>query len=309
MTITEHKTSFAGYPLTEWNDGPLSLSIKAYRLSVDFDDGEPWGEKFSRLVHSPHAEQIEVLVVGAWWNEDFRAQTATLVEALVLYHETLPHLRGLFLADVTFEESEISWINQTDLSPIFLAYPRLEHFGARGTDGLQFGHLQHEALQSFALESGGTPTPIIQQLVGAQLPALVDFELWTGSSGYGWNGTLDNLMPFIRGETFPNLTRLGICNCEIADEVAQALVASPLYDQLQHVDLSRGTLGDDGAKALLSHPATKRLKSLNVRHHFCSPPIEAQLYGLMGDGVKVMIDTAQDARDWDEDGRYVAVGE
>jgi len=35
----------------------------------------------------------------------------------------------------------------------------------------------------------------------------------------------------------------------------------------------------------------------------------AQAAVAVGDGVKVMIDTAQDSRDWDEDGRYVAVGE
>lgn len=309
MTITEHKRSFAGYALTEWNDEPPSPPTKAYRLSVDFDGDELWTEKFVRLVKSPYADQIEGLVAGAWWNEDFQAQTARIVESLVLHHQKLPLLRALFLADVTFEESEISWINQTDLSPIFLAYPHLEHFGARGTDGLQFGRLQHDHLRSFALEAGGTPTAIIHQLAAAALPALVDFELWTGDSGYGWSGTLDDLQPFIRGEVFPGLTRLGICNCEITDEVAQALIESPLYDQLQDLDLSRGTLSDEGAKALLSHPATKRLKSLDVRHHFCTPPIEAQLYGLMGDGVKVMIDTAQNDRDWRDDGRYVAVGE
>lgn len=309
MAITEHKTSFAGYALTEWNDDHAAAPVKAYRVSVVFDDGEPWTEKFARLVNGPHADQIEALVAGAWWNEDFQAQTGRIVESLVMHHEKLPHLKAFFLADVTFEESEISWINQTDLSPIFLAYPRLEHFGTRGTDGLQFGRLQHQHLRSLALESGGTPTPIIHQLAAADLPALVDFELWTGDSSYGWTGTLTDLLPFIRGEVFPHLTRLGICNCEIADEVAQALAESPLYDQLEHLDLSRGTLSDEGAKALLSHPATKRLKSLDVRHHFCSPPIEAQLYGLMGDGVKVLIDTAQNERDWDDEGRYVAVGE
>lgn len=309
MAITEHKTSFAGYALTEWNDDRQTEPQKAYRVSVDFDDGEPWTEKFARLVESPHANQIECLVAGAWWNEDFQAQTGRIVESLVLHHEKLPHLKALFIADVTFEESEISWIQQTDLSPIFLAYPRLEHFGTRGTDGLQFGRLQHNNLRSFALESGGTPTPIIRQLASADLPALADFELWTGDSSYGWTGTLEDLQPFIRGEVFPYLKRLAICNCEITDEVAKALTESPLYDQLEHLDLSRGTLSDEGAKHLLLHPATKRLKSLDVRHHFCTPTLEAHLYGLMGDGVKVFIDTAQNERDWDDDGRYVSVGE
>src|SRR5215207_1921426 len=115
MAITEHKTSFAGYSLTQWNEGPLSPLVKGYRLAVDFDEGESWLEKFSRFVSTPGIEQVEALVVGAWWNEDFQAQTASIVEALILHHQTLSHLRALFIADLTYEESEISWINQTDL--------------------------------------------------------------------------------------------------------------------------------------------------------------------------------------------------
>ena len=65
MAITEHKTSFAGYTLTEWNDDLLASPEKAYRVSVDFDDGEPWTEKFTRLIDSPNAQQIEALVVGS----------------------------------------------------------------------------------------------------------------------------------------------------------------------------------------------------------------------------------------------------
>ena len=39
--------------------------------------------------------------------------------------DRLPALEALFLGDITFEQQEISWIQQSDISPLFLAFPRL----------------------------------------------------------------------------------------------------------------------------------------------------------------------------------------
>ena len=58
------------------------------------------------------------------------------MEALINARGRLTGLRGLFLGDIPYEDCEISWINQTDLTPLFAAFPRLEHFRSRGGEGL-----------------------------------------------------------------------------------------------------------------------------------------------------------------------------
>lgn len=312
MAISEHKTAYAHYTVEQWNDGPIANpAVTAYRIATDYDTRETWADLFGRFAEKPNAHDVEAVIVGATWGRRDTLGLEEVVETLVLYHGLLPNLRALFIGDITYDENEISWINQADLSPLFLAYPRLEHFGSRGSNGLRFGRLQHDHLRSFQLESGGTAAFIVNDLAKAHLPALTDFELWTGDIRYGWTGTLDDLRPFIMGDAFPHLTRLAICNCELADAVAELLVTSPLYPRLHEVDLSRGTLTNRGAQALLDSPITAGLKRLTIRHHFVSQEMVDALEGLSAKGLFVDMDAPQKPYDWtDEDeGRYVAVGE
>lgn len=305
----QHKSSFASYTVDQWNDGDLvGMSTSAYRLGLDHGDEETWPEMLARFVALKQVNQVEALVVGAWWPDEY-IDTSTVVEALVMVHQRLPNLRALFIGDVTYEECEISWIQQSDMSPLFMAYPHLQHFGVRGADQLNLGRIHHDHLRSFLVESGGMRAELVRQIADMRAPQLTDLELWTGSRFYGWDGTLDDLRPIIMGETFPNLKRLAIRNSELANDVAMTLVTSPLYERLDELDLSLGTLDDEGAQALVDHPATKRLKRLSLEHHFCSEEMIAKLEALGEHGVDVEIDEGEDEREWDEDGRYVAVGE
>ena len=81
--------------------------------------------------------------------------------------------------------------------------------------------------------------------------------------------------------------------------VAQA----PVVEKIRVLDLSMGTLGDEGAAALLASPAVARLEKLDIHHHYCSPEMVERLKGL---GIAV---DAGDPQDESEYGRYVAVGE
>jgi hypothetical protein len=93
-------------------------------------------------------------------------------------------------------------------------------------------------------------------------------ELWTGSDEYGSNSTIEDVMPIISGDKFPNLRYLGIKNCEYTDEVAFVLANSPLLDQLIELDLSMGTLTNDGLFALLQSPTINELDKLNICDNF-----------------------------------------
>src|SRR5687768_9376114 len=191
----EHRTFFAGYNVEQWNEGPLKETPKtAYCLALDHGDAESWPEKLARFVALEQVDHVEALVVGAWWSDDY-IDTSSVMEALVIHHQRLPNLQALFIGDVTYEECEISWIQQTDLSPLFMAYPRLQHFGVRGANDLNFGRVRHKTLKSFVLESGGTSGELVRQIATMDTPRLRDFELWTGSRFYGWDGTIGDLRP------------------------------------------------------------------------------------------------------------------
>src|SRR5260370_17287755 len=86
-------------------------------------------------------------------------EAEAVVEALAAAREKLPKLRVLFMGDIIREENEVSWIEQTDVSPLLEAYPELEYFGVRGGNGLHLGDIRHEHLRSLVIETCGPPPP------------------------------------------------------------------------------------------------------------------------------------------------------
>ncbi len=123
-----------------------------------------------------------------------------------------------------------------------------------------------------------------------------------GSSGYGWDGDLEDVKALIEAKQFPKLRALPV-RFRDADEIAQAVAQSTLLDRIESLDLSQGTIGDIGAEALLGSPKIKQLRHLNLTHHYISDVNQAKLLELP---LEVLLDDAQDG---DPDDRYVAVGE
>jgi hypothetical protein len=312
VTISAHLTTFAGQPVQDWQPdaGPIDPAIFC-RVSLGYDEaesGQQWSDRFAELLDHPGAEALEGIVVGAWGEMfDDQEEAARVVEALVTARDRLPRLRAIFLGDITYEECEISWIQNTDVSPIFDAYPALEHFAVRGANGLRLGALRHQHLRSLAVQSGGLDAAITHEVTAAELPALEHLELWLGTSDYGGTTTLEDLAPLLRGARFPKLIYLGLRDSEIADAIAGAIATAPVLDHLRTLDLSLGTLGDQGAEALLASPAVVRLAQLDIHHHYCSTEMVERLQSL---GIEV---DASEQEEEDEDAgeryRYVSVSE
>ncbi len=341
MSIYEHMTEFAGQPVVDWQPetGQAITSGTAYRLTVSWEeaqDGQRWTDKLAAFLSSlglrrppappaatksdpswtgklssflddPAAGHVTGLVVGAWIDAGMQGDSQSVVEALVAAREKLPALKALFLGDIISEECEISWIHQSDVSPLFAAYPELEHFGLRGSDNLSLGRLRHSRLKSLILQSGGLPATVAREVAAAELPELEYLELWLGEEQYGGNSTVADLAPLLSGSRFPKLRYLGLRDAERADEIAAAVAAAPLLERIRVLDLSMGTLGDQGAMSLLASPAVARLEKLDIHHHFCSDEMVEKLKGL---GIEVDARERQEPEDYgDENGRYVAVGE
>src|SRR5690606_31857920 len=231
---------------------------------------------------APNVDQVTALLTGSYSNEmyDGEEDLSRVAEAVIAAGDRLSSLTGLFIGDIIFEECEVSWLHNGDLSPVWQAFPRLRTFGTRGCNGLSLGKIVHDQLQSLIIEGGGLPDNILHELAQSQLPELEHLELYLGDSGYGWSGTIDDVRPLLSGELFPRLKYLGLRDSEIADEIAALVCESPLLERLEVLDLSLGTLSDVGGKALLGCPAVRNLKRLDLEHNYLSDEVRAQLQQL-----------------------------
>jgi hypothetical protein len=303
MTIGENLTEFAGLPVQDFAEGAEVTADHAWRVRVDFEPDEPWLDVFEQFVGAKGAAGVRAFIVGNWGEVSTGTDSAEIVEALVAARERLPSLSALFVGDLVMEESEISWIHQSDMAPILSAYPALTHFQVRGGTGLSLGTLRHRELRRLVVESGGLDASVVRQVASADLPRLEHLELWLGDSGYGANWTLADLGPLLSGERLPSLKTLALRDSEQADEVAKAVATSPLLKRIEVLDLSLGVLGDEGAEALLASPAVKSLKRLDLHHHFLTAPTMRKLQAL---GIPVDVSEGESP---DGEYRYVAVSE
>jgi hypothetical protein len=310
MPISDHVTSFANRNVETFNPevGISDPVGTAYVLRVEWDEiNVDITKNLELLLQDPQANQLEALVIGPW-HQEMDHTSSLVVNALVVAKEQLTSLKAVFLGEITYDECEISWIMQTDISPILAAYPRLEVLQVRGGNGLEFNSLHHEHLKTLIVQTGGLSRNTIAQICSGNLPALEHLELWLGSEEYGGDSSIDDLRPILSGNLFPKLTYLGLCNSKYSDDIAQAIVQAPIIDRIKVLDLSLGTLGDEGAEALLNSPAVNQLGTLNVAENFLSDEMLERLKQL---NIAVIADEQKEEEDEEEDEyrRYCSVSE
>lgn len=287
----------------------------AWRLEYPPEDGG-FPALWRHFLGTVDTRRVRALLIGPWWHEDY----VSLGPALRLIASDaglLPELRGLFLADVTGEECEVSWIQLCDITPVFEAFPLLEELVVRGggdsmsdDEELRLNPVNHRALKSLRFESGGLPGHVVRALGASDLPALERLELWLGTQGYGGDTTVEDIRPLLSGAALPSLRHLGLCNSEIQDEIAAAVASAPVVARLESLALSMGTLGDTGARALLDGQPLTHLVSLDLHHHYLTEPLMSRFRDLCaGADVHVDLDEADDSDPEDDEFRYVVVSE
>jgi hypothetical protein len=314
MTINSNLESFAGRQVVDFAPDNAAVgdpAAVAWRLRLESygDDRRSFDELFDQFLETVAADRVEALVVGTWAAEMYDVTAEVVVRRLSADAARLPGLRSLFLGDITFEEFEISWIRQTDVTPLLLAFPGLERLRVRGADGLALRPVRHDQLVELALEAGGLPAEVARAVGGCDLPRLEHLELWLGTPQYGGDVGVGDLIEILAGARLPHLRYLGLRNAEIADQLAAALATAPVVAQLEVLDLSMGVLTDQGATALLTGQPLTHLRRLDLHHHYLSDELAGRLrQQLTPAGVEVDLSEQEDAGEDDED-RYVAVGE
>jgi len=301
-------TTFIGKRITDFES---VKSIKkgdkhVYRIRIGWDDGpETFLKRLQEFLDSDASPVATGFVIGNWSPDP--QSVDGVIKALVKGKDRLPELIALFVGDIGQEECEISWIEQSDMSPLLAAFPKLELLRVRGGQGLKFSKPEHKTLRALGIEAGGLSPSVVRQLCKAKFPELEHLELWLGTSDYGGDCEVNDLQPILKGKLFPKLKYLGLRNSEIADNIAGVIINSPIVKQIDTLDLSLGTLTDEGGNALLELPQDGNLKRLDLHHHYMSSAMTKKLNKLP---FTVNTKDTQEPDDWgDGEMRFVAVGE
>lgn len=307
MGIHEHAEVFQGKQAVNYDKsiGIIDPIDTAYRIRFDYEATENALALLEHFLADPNAAKVTSLIIGIWSYESESNQP--LIELLASHSHKLPSLSALFLGDIVEEESQISWIVQSNLSAMLQAYPQLEYLQIKGSDGLSFGEMKLDRLKTLIIETGGLGLNVAKEIFQAHLPALEHLELWLGTPNYGGDITPADLAPLLEGALFPQLNYLGLRDSEIADQIAVAAANAPILQRLKTLDLSLGNMGDIGATALLNSSLVQCLEKLDLHHHYISEELANNLTNL---GVLVDVSDRQEADVYDsEEYRYIAVSE
>ncbi|GAA2855456.1 STM4015 family protein [Streptosporangium fragile] len=305
-----HRGDYAGLPITGLRPpgAPMPAAGEAaWRVSADvYDAKETFEEHFARFVETVDTTGVRALIVGGW-NDAYENDSSVPVRLLVENAPRFPALRSLFLGAMPSEECEISWIQQSDVTPLLEAFPLLERLEVRGGTGLELRPVRHERLRVLRFESGGLPAAVVRAVGESEFPALEYLELWLGVTEYGGDATVADLAPILSGDRLPALKHLGLQDSEIQDEVAAAVASAPVVARLESLAQSMGVLTDEGAEALLSGQPLTHLKRLDLHHHFLTDAmLERVRAAFAGTGVELDVSEQEEP---DDDWRYVAVSE
>lgn len=95
-------------------------------------------------------------------------------------------------------------------------------------------------------------------------------------------------------DLFPQLTHLGLMNSEEQDDIARRVL------ELNVLELSCGTLTDNGAEALLEHKdRIAHLEILDLHHHYLTPEMQEKLKATLP--INLNLSEALEPDDYDGD--------
>ena len=156
-------------------------------------------------------------------------------------------------------------------------------------------------MRSLEIISGGLPTEVVEDIIASDFPNLEKLILYVGVEDYGFEGDLEIFRSLFSKERFPKLTYLGLVNSEEQDNIVEMFLQSDILPQLETMDISAGTLKDEGAQLLLDNlDKISHLKFIDMSYNYLSKDMKKKLQALP---MKIDVSDTQDA-DEDDDQVY-----
>ena len=260
----------------------------------------PVSEVLSLLFDSLAGRFVRELTIGItdFESNDYGAEMA------VLAARPRPLLRSLYLGDFAREETELNWSNLGDAGAMWAALPNLREVTLR-SGSMTLGELALPELRSFTTLTGGLRKTELASIARARWPKLEHLSLQLGSSSYGSDLGVDDFGPLLESVP-PTVRSLCLTNTEHSDALVTMLAGTRVLGQLESLDLSLGTLGEEGATALLTHRERfGHLEKLDLSQSWLSPDWTKRLRVAFPWAV---LDDQQYDLDFPDD-RYIAAGE
>ena len=258
-----------------------------------------FAETLETLFALPNIALLRELVIGS---KDYAESWSDCIEAIA-QHGTPAGLTKLVIDRGGYWD--ISSTALGDLSP---AYPVLQNLRELELEmnSIELGEIELPELRSLEIRTGALDVGNLKSIRTGKLPKLERLVLYLGETGgdYGGNVELEDLKWIFAAEGLPNVRHLGLANSSLADEIAEALPGSKILAQLTGLDLSRGTLSDRGANAMLKQaPAFAHLKEIDLSRSYLSDDVRDHLVRA---GLRVIIEGNQRA---DDEYRSVSISE
>jgi hypothetical protein len=214
-------------------------------------------------------------------------------------HPPPPTMRELRLSS---GDADISWTQFGDISIANAALANLEIL-AISAGRVMLGEIDLPRLRRLEIVSGGLRAHALASIANARWPMLEELDVYTGTEEYSGTCTEDGVRALLRAN-LPVLRGLGIENCEFGDALAGLVARAPIVQQLRRLDLSRGTMGGDGARVLVEHANRfAHLAVLDLTENYLTGAIAREVTAALPRAL------VGDQKTEDEYGRFVSVSE
>jgi uncharacterized protein (TIGR02996 family) len=311
--LADHQTTYDDdkRPAFEWKYG----YIHGLRLSNDGGAGAELevslAEILELVLRHPSGRFLAEITFGLNGHPN-EADLQDLIDLLA--KRAPPTIRKLHFGDYRYagggpvgqggDDTEISWYSIGDLGALWKAVPGLRSLITQGA-GLSLGKIELPDLAHVELRTGGLERANARAIATAALPKIEHLDIWYGDDSYGGDATIEDVELLLGRTDLPALRHLGLMNSELADQLPAALARSKLLPQLRELDLSMGTMTDEGARAIAQHrDAFKHLEKLNVSLNYLSKAGVATLKGAAR-----TLEAGTQRADEDPEYRHPAVGE
>ncbi|MFT3698903.1 MAG: WGR domain-containing protein [Kofleriaceae bacterium] len=246
-----------------WRNGYIyrvRLSYDADSTDIEFD-GE-LAKVLAEVFEHPSGRYVTELAFqtnGSSYDDDLQA----LID--VVGKKAPATIRKITFGD---NVDQISWHHTGNLGKMWKAVPGLMVLEVE-TGEFDVGKMVAPNLERAIFVTGGLSKSCGKNIATADIPKVKHLEIYYGTSNYGGECTIKEVKPLLDRTDLKSLEYLGLKNSEFANDIAKAVVNAKIVKQLKVLDLSLGTMTDEGAAALAAgKDALKHLEVLDLTRNY-----------------------------------------
>ncbi|HEU0036168.1 MAG TPA: WGR domain-containing protein [Kofleriaceae bacterium] len=215
-----------------------------------------------------------------------------------------PTVRKLTFGD---NVDQISWHHTGNLGKLWKGVPKLRVLELE-TGEFEVGKMVAPELERAVFITGGLSKSCGKNIATATMPKIKHLEIYYGTNRYGGQCSIKEVKPLLDRSDLKQLEYLGLKNSEFANDIARALAGAKVLKTVNTLDLSLGTMTDEGAKALVAaKDSLAHLECLDLTRNYLSKDGVKLVKNLCK---KVITDKQQTADVYgDETYYYVAISE